>query len=248
MALREEHLDLAGVGVGEADQGLLDPPQVEGGLLPAHGLLQALDVAVDVLVEQFQEQAEVLRVALVGRGRHQQEVVGPLCEFLAQLVSKRLLVPAGGAHLVRLIHDDEVPLAAQQAVLGVLDARDPGDRGDDLVPLLPRVHTVVGTQHVGANDLEALAELVFQLALPLEGQVGGGDDQGAPHQAADLEFLQKEARHDGLARAGIVGEQETDARQLDEVVVDGFELVRQRIDTGDRQREIRVVLISQAEA
>ena len=86
---------------------------------------------------------------------------------------------AVGAHLVGLVDDDEVPVAAQQALAGVLDARDPGDRGDDLVPLLPGVLAVVGPQHVAADDLEVLAELVLQLPLPLEGEVGRRDDQRA---------------------------------------------------------------------
>ena len=73
---------------------------------------------------------------------------------------------------MRLVDDDQVPLAAQQALRGVLDARDPGDRGDDLVALLPGVLAVVRAQHVRRDDLELLAELVLQLALPLEGEVG----------------------------------------------------------------------------
>ena len=147
-----------------------------------------------------------------------------------------------------LVDDDEVPAAAEQALPGVLDARDPGDRRDDLVPLLPRVLAVVGAQHVAADDLELLAELVLQLALPLEGEVGRRDDQRALDEAADLQLLEQQARHDRLAGAGVVGQQEADARQLQEVVVDGLELVRQRIDAGDREREVRVVLVGEPQA
>ena len=60
--------------------------------------------------------------------------------------------------------------------------------------------------------------------------------------------LSSKPGHDRLAGAGVVGEQEADARQLQEVVVDRLELVRQRIDAGDREREVRVVLVGQAEA
>ena len=59
-------------------------------------------------------------------------------------------------------------MAAEQALLGVLDPRDPGDRRDDLVLVLPGVLAVVGAEDVAADDLELLAELVLQLALPLE--------------------------------------------------------------------------------
>ena len=145
-----------------------------------------------------------------------------------------------------LVHDDEVPAGAEQALAGVLDARDPGDRGDDLVSFLPGVLAVVGAQHVAADDVELLAELVLQLALPLEGEVGRRDDQRPLDQAAGLQLLEQQARHDRLAGPGVVGEEEADARQLEEVVVDRLELVRQRIDAGDREGEVRVVLVRPA--
>ena len=66
-------------------------------------------------------------------------------------------------------------------------------------------------------------------------------------QAADLQFLEEQAGHDRLAGAGVVGQQEADARQLEEVVVDGLKLVRQRIDAGDGEREVGVVLVGQPE-
>ena len=215
--------------------------------MPSHRFFKALDVAVDVAVEQFQEQAEVLRVALVRRGRHQQVVVGHRRERLAELVGERLLVGAVGAHLVRFVDDDEIPVAAEQAFLGVLDARDPGDRRDDLVLVLPGIRAVVGAQHVAADDLEVLAELVLHFALPLEGEIGRRDDQRALDQAADLQLLEQQAGHDRLARARIIGQEEADARQLHEVVVDGLKLVRQRIDAGDGEGEVRVVLVGEAE-
>ena len=146
-----------------------------------------------------------------------------------------------------LVDDDEVPARAEQALPGVLDARDPRDRRDDLVAFLPGVLAVVGAEHVAADDLEVLAELVLQLALPLEGEVRRRDDQRALDQAAGLQLLEEQAGHDRLAGAGVVGEEEADARQLEEVVVDRFELVRQRIDAGDREREVRVVLVGEPE-
>ena len=50
-----------------------------------------------------------------------------------------------------------------------------------------------------------------------------------------------------VAGARVVGEQEANARQLQEIVVDRLELVRQRIDARDRQREVRVVLVRKAQ-
>ena len=78
---------------------------------------------------------------------------------------------------MRLVDDDEIPAQRSRLSRASSTTRNPGDRGDDLVPLLPGVLAVVGAQHVAADDLELLAELVLQLALPLEGQVGRRDDE-----------------------------------------------------------------------
>ena len=177
-----------------------------------------------------------------------QVVVGHLREGLAQPVGVGLAVLAAGAHLVGFVDDDQIPARAEQAFAGVLDERDPRDRRDDLVAFLPGVLAVVGPQHVAADDVELLAELVGQLALPLEGEVGRRDDQHAPDQPAGLEFLEQQARHDRLAGPGVVGQEEADAGQLQEIAVDRFELVRQRIDAGNGQGEERVVFVGQAEA
>ena len=126
-------------------------------------------------------------------------------------------------------------------------AGDPGDRRDDLIAVLPGVVSVVGAERLAADDLEALAELVLEFTLPLEGEVGRGDDQRPTDQAPSLEFLEQQPRHDRLARARVVGQEEADAGQLEEVVVDGLELVRQGIDAGDGEREVGVVLVGEPE-
>jgi hypothetical protein len=69
----------------------------------------------------------------------------------------------------------------------------------------------------------------FQFALPLEG--GRADDQNAFGEPPKLQLANEKARHDRLARAGVVGEQESHARELEQVVVDRLELMGQRIDT-----------------
>jgi len=110
---------------------------------------------------------------LWGVAGHKQVVIGHPGKRLAEPIGVGLTVFAGGAHLVGLIHDDEVPTGAEQAFAGVLDERDPRDGRDELVAFLPGVLAVVGPQHVAADDIELFAELVGQLALPLEGQVRG---------------------------------------------------------------------------
>ncbi len=51
----------------------------------------------------------------------------------------------------------------------------------------------------------------------------------------------------GLASAGLAGQQEPDAGQLHEVLIDRFQLVGQRVHAGDREAEVRVELVGDAQ-
>ena len=64
------------------------------------------------------------------------------------------------------------------------------------------------------EDHELLVELLLQFALPLKGKVCRADDQDALGQSAQLQFADEQARHDGLAGAGVVSEQETTRASL----------------------------------
>ena len=77
-----------------------------------------------VAVEQRHEELEVLLLAVVRRGGHQQEVAGEGREQLAQLVALGVLDLAaeeGGRQLVGLVADDQVPAAVRR--LELLPAR-----------------------------------------------------------------------------------------------------------------------------
>ena len=66
-------------------------------------------------------------------------------------------------------------------------------------------------------------------------------------EPSGLQLLEEQPGHDGLPGPGVVGEKEADARELEEVVVDRFELVGQGVDAGDGERKIGVVFVGQAE-
>ena len=119
----------------------------------------------------------MLGIALVRRGRHQQEMVRHLGQFGAEPVGVGRMILGASAHLVGFIDDDQIPARTEQAFAGVFDNRDPGDGRDDLIVFLPGVLAVVGPQRGPSDDLELLAELVGHFPLPLERQVGGRDDQ-----------------------------------------------------------------------
>jgi hypothetical protein len=61
---------------------------------------------------------------------------------------------------VGFVKDVQVHVATEKAIVGILDSGDPRNRHDDLIPLLPWIHAVIGTKHVAANDLEPLSELL----------------------------------------------------------------------------------------
>jgi hypothetical protein len=69
VALGEEGFNFAGVRVREGDEGLFDAAQVKRSLLLAHGFFETFDVAVDVAVEQLEEQAKIVGVPLCGAWR-----------------------------------------------------------------------------------------------------------------------------------------------------------------------------------
>jgi hypothetical protein len=215
--------------LGEVDHRLLGAAQVEGRPLAVHGLADRLHIGVAVGVEELQEQAEVLRVAPMGGRREQEHVVRGVAQQLAQLVAQALVRLVGGRHAVRLVHDHEIPvdLAKPGEDLGALCEVQ---RGDDPAALEPLVHTELVADVLAFEDQELGIELLLQLALPLEGEVCGADDQDTLGEAAQFQLADEQARHDGLARAGVVGQQKAYACQLEQVVVDRFELMRQRID------------------
>ena len=115
----------------------------------------------------------------------------------------------------------------------LLDERIAGDRGFDLI---------------AGQDVEAEAEFLGHLVLPLLDQTSGRDDQAALEIAADQQFLDEQSRHDGLAGAGIVGEQEAQRLARQHLAIDGRDLVRQRLDLGGADGEVGIEKIGEPDA
>jgi hypothetical protein len=79
---------------------LLEPPQKDGVLAPAHGPGQDVHVGKQVGVEQVEQQAKVLGIAFMRRGGQQQQVLGVVGQHLAQPVA------AGALQLVAILVGD----------------------------------------------------------------------------------------------------------------------------------------------
>src|SRR5258708_40117961 len=110
-AVGEELLYISRLRVRERNESLFRSAQIEGRIVTAHRLLKTLHIAVDIPIEKFEKEAEILRVALMRGCGHQKEVIGHGRQGLAEAVRKSLFVRAIRRHLVRLIHDDQIPSA-----------------------------------------------------------------------------------------------------------------------------------------
>jgi hypothetical protein len=78
--------------------------------------------------------------------------------------------------------------------------------------------------------------------------LGAYDDQTTLEIAADQQFLNQKPRHDSLAGAGIIGEQESQWLTRKHFAVNGCDLVGQGFDLGGTDGEIRIKKISKSDA
>src|SRR5437763_16460580 len=90
-------------------------------------------------------------------------------------------------------------------------------RRDELLLFEPLVDAELVADVVALDDEELLVELLLEFALPLEGEVRRGDDQDALAHAPELEFLDQQAGHDGLAGPSVVGQAEADTGEFEKV-------------------------------
>jgi hypothetical protein len=139
-----------------------------------------------------------------------------------------------GGELVRLVKDDEVVRVDSLFFEAGKDARA-GKRvytDDDAVAALADER--VGVAGVATADgLERQTEKLGQFALPVSNEAGGGNDQDAFQQPARQHLPDVQARHDGLAGAGVIREQVAKSLLLEHVVVNRNALVGERIDLRD---------------
>jgi hypothetical protein len=243
-ALGEDGLDspgAVGLTLGEVDHRLFGTAQVKRRPALLHRLADGGHIGVRVGVEQLQEEAKVFRVALVRHRGEQQQVIRAVAQQLPEAVAQALVRLVGGGHAMRLVHDHQIPVHLAQARqdLGTLGEIQ---RGYDAVSLQPLVDAELLADVMPLHDEKRRVELLLKLALPLKRQVRRAHDEDPFGQPAQLQLADQQPRHDRFAGAGIVGQQEANPRQLEQVIVDGLQLVRQRIDAGNGQSEVGVKL------
>ena len=206
-----------------------------------------------VAVEQRQEQLKILLLAVVGRGGHQQEVPRQGREQLPEFVAPGvfdLAAKEGRGEFMRLVTDHQVPAAVRglELLLHVLVARQLVQAGNDEVIFQEPVAGARRFQLVVGQDVKGQLKAPVEFVLPLFGQAAGADDEAALQIAADDQLLDEQPRHDGLAGARVVGQQETQRLARQHRLVDRRDLVRERIDEGRVHGEHRVEQMRQADA
>jgi hypothetical protein len=82
-----------------------------------------------------------------------------------------------------------------------------------------------------ADNVKWQAEQQLQFVLPIADKTCRRDDQNAFQQAARQHLTDVEARHNGFAGTGVIGQQKTQPRLLQHVIIDRNPLMGQRIDT-----------------
>ena len=99
-----------------------------------------------------------------------------------------------------------------------------------------------------ADDAERHVEQHLQFPLPVPDQSCRGHDQHARQESARQHLAHVQARHNGLPRPRIIGQQEAETGMLQHAVVDSDALVRQRVDARDLRGEGGIGQVSEGKA
>ena len=176
---------------------------------------------------------EVLLAAACGVAVISRKVSGDVAEELAELEALGLLelvAEVVSGHAMSLVDDDQIPArtCASCARRSHRETADPSARsaaGDARRAEAPRS----GLAELRGEELEGEPELQIRSPSSTGRQAAGRDDQAALQVTAEHQLLDVEAGHDRLAGAGVVGEQEPQRGPLDQLTVDGLDLVRERL-------------------
>ena len=127
------------------------------------------------------------------------------------------------------VADDQVPVGLLQLGLDVLVAAELVEAADDQRVFVEPVSGAGRFELVIGHDLEGKWNRRSSLVLPLLDQVPGAHNEAPLQVASGDQLLDQQPGHDGLAGAGIVGQQEAQRLAGQHLVVDGGDLVRQRV-------------------
>ena len=213
----------------------------ERAISPVHAIPEAALEAVRV--EQGHEELEVFLLAVVRGCGHEQEMAAAGAEKSAQPIAFRvpdLRAEEARGHAVRLVAYHQIPFLRRfEAAPEVFASAQHVEPGDQVAGFGEGI--AAGPccfDPLSGQEVEGEAELRFKLVLPLLHQAAGGDDEAAFQIALEHQLPDEQAGHDGLARAGVVGEQEAQRLARQHLAVDRGDLVRQGFDAGGVDRDV----------
>ena len=174
-------------------------------------------------------------------------------EGLTEFVPLRVLhlsAKEGRRELVRLVANDQVPLAirGKELRLDVFVAGELVESGDGDIRVAKPVAGDRGFELVVRENVELEMEAAIELVLPLLGQTARTYDEASLQIALRDHLLHQQAGHDGLAGAGVVGQQEPQRLPRQHLLVDGGDLVRQRFDERSMNGEDGIEQVRQPDA
>ena len=194
-------------------------------------------------VEQRQEELEVLLLAVVRRRRHQEQVACVLAQAFREPEASRLFelrAEVVGRELVGLVEDGQVPSGVAELLLELLVPRHLVETNDELMVVVERVPARRGRLQQRGVDAEFEPELLEELVSPLLDETSRGDDQDAASVGPHDEFADVEPRHDGLPGPRVVRQDEPQGLPGKHRLVDGGDLVRERLHVRRVHRHHRV--------
>lgn len=149
-----------------------------------------------------------------------------------------------------LVADDQIPEAVRRGQLGlnVFVAGEFVETRDDEVGLCEPIAGAGSLQLVVGENFEGQLKTPVQLILPLLCETSRAHDQAPAQIASRNQFLDEEPRHDRLAGAGVIGEQEAQWLTRQHRLIDGRDLVRQRLDLRGVDRKERIEQMRKADA
>ena len=202
------------------------------------------ELAVEAVgVKQRQEELEVFLLAVVRRGRHQEEMAGFAAQPLAQAEAgglRELRARIVGGEFVGLVEDDQVPAGGEEffleragplflAIAAEFASGELVEADNEFVGVLEGVGAGSGIVDRPREDAELQAELLEEFVPPLLNKTAGGHDEHPRGVGPHDEFADVEARHDRLAGARVVGEDVPQRLPGQERLVDGRDLMGQRV-------------------
>ena len=146
---------------------------------------------------------------------------------LIPLGEPHLLAEEARRHAVRFVADHQIPFRrCPELRFQLVVPRQHVEPCDEPRPVGEGVAADGVLNLLAAQDVEREIEALGEFVLPLLDETPWGDDEAALEAPPDEQLLDEQPRHDCLARARIVGEQEAKRLALEHHAVHGGELMR----------------------